>query len=228
MPGSVCDAGGCLAREGAPDVSDTQKAAEPGATQTGAETKPPEQADDSKPMDAAEAKKVRAALHTANEEAKAARIELARVAAEKAAAEKAKATAEGDVVKLREIEQAERKRLQDAHDALKPQADAAARYEQTLKREAEARLAGLPEAQRSFALKLPIEDQLEYARLHSNAQGAAPGARTVGAPGSTQVPVDLSKMSEAQAAAYFRDNPKERKSLLGRLNPLNDPFAGRG
>lgn len=206
-------------------MSDTQKATEPGATQTGSEARP-DQGAEAKPKVYGEDY-----VKTVRDEAKAHREKAEKFEADLKAAQLEVAKAKGDVEAIRKLEAEQRQAEIEAREKkiaeLSPLAAKATAYEQTLKAEADARLAGMPEAQRSFAATLPLEQRLEYARLHSSAQPAAPGARTVGAPGATQPKTDISQIrTEAEAAAYFRANPKERKGFLAKFAAPNDPFAG--
>ena len=203
------------------------KAADPGVNTAGADGKGGTQAgadskatDDSKPMDAAEAKTVRAALAKANEEAKNARIELAKVAADKAAAEKAKAEAEGNVVKLREIEQAERKKLEADLAELKSKASLADEYGAAITGRVESLAAKLSEDDRKLLAAVPVGQRLALAeRLAGGTQPGAAGARSVGAAGQTQMPVNIEGMTQEQYLALPETEKIKVRAAAGYTAP---------
>lgn len=178
-------------------------------------------ATESKIPSAEEFAKVVAALKTANAEAKDSREKLAAEAAAKATAEKSKLEAEG---KWQELAANERKRADDLA-AKAAKADEHASELDAIKAQ---ELATLPEDMRALVADLPPSKAIALARK-LQAQNAGPRAAPAlngGAPAGSSAPIDFSKMSETQAAAHFRNNPKDRKNLLARFNAVNDPFSG--
>lgn len=211
------------AREESGVSTEAKQAADQGAGSTGSEGKQPDtkQADAPKLPTPEEWAKVQKALSDRNAENKALREAKDAESAAKALAEKAKAEAEGNVVKLREIEQSERKKLEADLAEFKSKASLADEYGAAITGRVESLAAKLSEDDRKLLAAVPVGQRLALAeRLAGGTQPGAAGARSVGAAGQTQMPVDLSKMTPEQARKAMRADPKLAEKTLSEV------FAG--
>jgi colicin import membrane protein len=151
------------------------------------------------------------------------RREAEEAARSKADAEaKAKLEAEG---KWKEAFEAERRE----REALAAKAKVADEYSADFQRRLDAALAKLPEERRqrvaSFDLSLAAKLSLAEEFLAVTAAPVKAPASTAGAPAPTALPIDLSKMSEAEKAAYFAGkSPDEIRAALG-IKPSRGFFA---
>lgn len=206
------------AREESGVSTEAKQAADQGAGSTGSEGKQP----DTKQADAPKVygEDVVKALRDEN---KTRRETAAKAEADLKAAQLENAKLKGDVEAIRKLEQEQRAAEIDTREKkiaeLSPLAAEAERLRGALKAEVDARLAGLPEGQRQFAASLPLDQQLSYVRLHSGGQPGAAGARSVGAAGQTQMPVNIEGMTQEQYLALPETEKIKVRAAAGYTAP---------
>lgn len=168
----------------------------------GAEPAPAAKVEEPKSYSPEHVKALRDEAKSHRERAEALEAKLAAEAKAKADAEKAKLESEGNWKALAE---AERKRA-DEIAGKATERDALAKQLDDLKT---VELAGLPEDMRALVADLPPAKAIELARKLTK-QNAGPGAAPAvngGAPPSPKAPIDLSRMTQAEAEKIFRTDP---------------------
>jgi hypothetical protein len=146
------------------------------------------------------------------------RVAAKKAEEEKTAAERTAAEKAGDVVKLTELSNAEKKALQEKLDALGPKATRAERLESILKAEVESYEKQVGPERAQAVAHLAPEDRLPILKQFA-AMAAGPGAAkssTSAPPAGHAQTVDFNKMSGADLDAHFAGkSPEEIKAAIG-------------